>query len=456
MPGSGRSPHSWRTCIDFGTAGSKASTCAPWTQSGKLIYHVHPLRLGAICQEANPYVAKSALLFDNGRIFFGWNALKRASSAELDTQILHSFKSFLAAADLKEALGLRLKRTIDRSGAFTQHDALVLYVAYLLLLTERAMAMDEALPQEARQSPRRYAYPTWRAGASANTVLAAIFDQAAAVAQSLGPDLVAPEGVDANRARLALQSALARPGHGSLEAGVYEAQAAAECHFAFTRGLPDHVMVFDMGAGTTDITAFEKVETDGVASMREMTDARRTILLACDEIDKLLVSHIVERAQSRGLRSTAKPLWRKLTLHARELKEELFREGVCETHWEGKRIVVRLSELMRDKQFIAFKGALANNFRSCLTQTGLRAAAAGSDEVGVVLAGGGAKLPFIQEMARQMRPASGRVKRVSVQPLIPNWAMEDIFKGQLAPIFPQVAISIGGAVAAVHATDLHF
>jgi hypothetical protein len=412
--------------------------------------------LGAICHEANAYVAKSALLFDSGRIYFGWNALKRASTAELDTQVLHSFKSFLAAADLKEALGLRLKRSIDRSGSFTQHNALVLYVAYLLHLTERAMALDTSLPQEALQSQRRYAYPTWRAGAAANTMLAAIFDQADSVATSLGADLINPEGIDANRANLALESARARPGYGSLEAGVYEAQAAAECHFAFTRGLPDHVMVFDMGAGTTDITAFEKVEIGGVASMREMIDARRTILLACDEIDNLLVSYIIERARARGIRNAIKPLWRKLTLHARELKEELFSEGVCETHWEGKRIVVRLSELMRDKQFIAFKGALANNFRSCLTQTGLRAAAAGSDEVGVVLAGGGAKLPFIQEMARQMRPSSGRVKRVSVQPLIPSWALEDTFQGQLAPIFPQVAISIGGAVAAVHATDLHF
>jgi hypothetical protein len=34
--------------------------------------------------------------------------------------------------------------------------------------------------------------------------------------------------------------------------------------------------------------------------------------------------------------------------------------------------------------------------------------------------------------------------------------MDETFKRQLAPIFPQVAISIGGAVAHVHATDLHF
>jgi molecular chaperone DnaK (HSP70) len=456
MAAARHSSPAWRTCIDFGTAASKASTCAPWSQTGRLTFHVHPLRLGAICQEANPFVAQSALLFDGARVFFGWNALKRATAPEVETDVLHSFKTFLAAADLNEALRLRLKRSVDRSGSFTQRDALVLYVAYLLYLTERAMALDPSLPAEAREAPRRYAYPTWRAGAGANTIMAGIFDAAASVAATLGERLVSEHGVDLQEARAALAAAFAQPGRGRIEAGVYEAQAAAECHFAFTRGLPDHVMVFDMGAGTTDITAFERSEASGVKFMREMTDARRTILLACDEIDKLLVSFIVERAKSVKQKSALKQFWRKLTLNSRLLKEDLFKKGVCEARWGQTRIVVRLGEFMRDKQFNAFRAALASNFRSCLTQTSLRAVAAGSDEVGVVLAGGGAALPFIQEMARRTRPASGRIRHIAVQPLVPEWAMDETFKRQLAPIFPQVAISIGGAVAHVHATDLHF
>jgi molecular chaperone DnaK (HSP70) len=449
------SPPAWRTCIDFGTAASKASTCAPWAQTGRLTYHVHPLRIGAICNEPNPFVAQSALLFDGPRIYFGWNALKHAASTELATDVLHSFKTFLAAADLQEALRLRLKRSVDRSGAFSQRDALVLYVSYLLYLTEHAFALDPSLPAEARACPRRYAYPTWRAGADANTIMAGIFDAAASVAVALGDDLASPRGVDLERARAALDTAGREPGSGRIEAGVYEAQAAAECHFAFTHGLPDHVMVFDMGAGTTDITAFERREEGGVSMMREMTDARRTILLACDEIDKLLVSYILERVKTKQ-KNLLKQFWRTLMLRARHLKEELFRKGSCEVRCDQQRIYVRLSDFMRDRQFAAFRAALASNFRSCLTHTSLRAVAAGSDEVGVVLAGGGAALPFIQDMAKHTRPTSARIRRISVQPLVPEWAADETFKRQLAPIFPQVAISIGGAVAHVHATDLHF
>lgn len=446
----------WRTCIDFGTAASKASTCAPWSQTGRLTFHVHPLRIGAICHEPNPYVAQSALLFDEGRVHFGWNALKRATSDEVDTDILHSFKTFLAAADLKEALKLRLKKTVDRSGLFTQRDALVLYVSYLLFLTEQAARLDPSLPPEALVCPRRYAYPTWKSSADANMMVAGIFDDAAAVAAQLGPELVAEGGVDIQRAHAALVAAGRAPGFSRLEAGVYEAQAAAECHFAFTRGLPDHVLVFDMGAGTTDITAFEKVEENGLRSMREMPDARRTILLACDEVDKLLVSYIAERSKAAKQRSELRALWRALMLDSRVLKEQLFSKGVCQTQWGPQRITVKLGDFMRDKQFTAFRAALAGNFKSCLNQTALRAVAAGAEEIGVILAGGGASLPFIHDMAKRTRPASNRIRRVSVQPLVPEWASDETFKRQLAPIFPQVAISIGGAVANVRAADLHF
>ena len=104
----------WTTCIDFGTAASKASICASPRPGIKPAELVHPLRIGSICGEPNDYVAQSALLFDRGRIYFGWNALQRAGAADVEADILHSFKTFLAAPDLKEALRLRLKRSIDR------------------------------------------------------------------------------------------------------------------------------------------------------------------------------------------------------------------------------------------------------------------------------------------------------------------------------------------------------
>ena len=286
----------WTTCIDFGTAASKASICTPPRSGVSPADLVHPLRIGSICGEPNPYVAQSALLFDRGRIYFGWHALQRAGEADVKSDILHSFKTFLAASDLKEALRLRLKRTIDRSGVFCQRDALILYVAYLLHLSERAALDDPALPPEARNCQRRYAYPTWRAGHAANTMVGAIFDAAAAVAVTFGDNLSNSAGIDQSGARRSLDAAMNSPGEGRIEAGVFEAQAAAECHVAYSPGLPDHILVFDMGAGTTDVTAFERGGDDS-ASMRELAHARQSFMLGCDEIDKILVRYIFRSAE---------------------------------------------------------------------------------------------------------------------------------------------------------------
>lgn len=448
-----RQATTWRTCIDFGTAGSKASTCSVWDKSDQLLRHVHPLQVGNVCGEPNPYVAESALLFDRGQVFFGWNARKRANAEPSDAEILHSFKTFLAAADLKAALDLKLRRTIDRSGKFRQRDALTLFIAYLIRITERAMSADRQLPAEAADNLRRYAYPTWRTGAEANALLGQIFDHAAGIADALGDDMIAPTGIAADAALNALQQIPVVDGRARIEAGVYEAQAAAECHFAYTRGLPHHVIVFDMGAGTTDITSFELTETGDAHFMREIANSRRTILLACDEVDKLLLSHILEKAKLP--QSASAKLWRQLALNRRQLKEQLFATGSAEVHWEGRRVGIKLADFNRDRHFASFRAALQTNFKHCLTQVEHRAAAAGQNEVGIVLAGGGANLPFVQRMAASARPNVRGIKRLVLQPLVPSWAQDSSFD-HLAPIFPQVSISVGGAVARVQPADVNF
>lgn len=441
----------WRTCIDFGTAASKASTCAPWRQSDALYTHVHPLKLGEIGREPSLHAAESALLFHDGRVFFGWNASRRASHEDVESEILHSFKTFLSAADLTQALGLRLKRSVERSNRLTQRDALVLYVAYLLHLVDAATASDQTIPQSAADCPRRYCYPTWRTGAAANAILAEIFDHAATIVEMFGDDLSRPNGIEIDAILPALQRRDIKMGKSRIEVGVYEAKAAAECHFAFTRGLPHHLIVFDMGAGTTDITSFELKETGDGYHMREIANSRRTILLASDEVDKLLMSFMLERARvPKGRKATL--FWRRMLLHRRSLKERLFADGKVHFEWERTRVEVRLRDFERDKHFMAFQAAVAQNFKYCLTQVELRAAAAGHDEVGIILAGGGASLPFVQKMATQSRHSVRGIKRLALQPIVPAWARAPEL-GQLAQIFPQVAISIGGAVAQIGGAD---
>lgn len=440
-------PARWRVCIDFGTAASKASLCAAGARGEEAFDQIHPLRIGAQVNPANPFVAASALLFDRQRIYFGASALARADQAE--TEPLQSFKTFLGARDLNESLDFRLRRTVDATTTFTQRDALVLYTAYLMRLTDSAIEHDANLPAEGACCPRRYAYPNWRPGNLANQVVAGIFDVAASVRDALGDTMMGAEGLPYATARAALGRAYATPAGGRIETGVFEAQAAAECHFALSADMPDFVIVFDMGAGTTDMTAFEIRDEGAGRFMREIDQVRQTSALACDEVDKIIVARMVSKAKTEKRRGARKQFWRQLSWRARALKERLFREGHCEAVYEGQRIVVKLPEFLHDQNFQAFHAALMDTYRSFLTEISIRAAASGRDAIGVVLAGGGSSLPFVQQMALKTRPKVSRIKRVLVQPVVPHWVYEHEHARTLAPIFPQIAISIGGAVASI-------
>ena len=436
----------WRLCIDFGTATSKASLCANRSVGG-IKDRIAPLQIGRAAGDGDPYLVQSYLLFDEARIYFSSRALERACYENAATDPLHSFKTFLAAGDLAQAINLRLRRNVDQHCEFTQRDALVLYTAFLLQLIDGAVGAEGLAGADA---PRRYAYPLWRPGDDANRLITCLFDEAAALKASLGASITDIEGLDRNVARQALAAARQAPGNARLEGGVFEALAAAEAHFAFADRHPDYVLVFDMGAGTVDITSFSKTGGgDGDRAMRELEGARQTAGLACDAIDKILVGSLFEHAAKRIRVGAHKQLWRHLAKRGRKLKERLFTDGVCETEFEGKRLSFELNVFVRDREFQRFRKALQNLYTRALDrlaqQAGPRA------DIGIVLAGGGAALPFVQEMAQKTKPTANNARRIMVEPLSPAWA--DGLSPVLRTHWPQMSISIGGAAAVLPATD---
>jgi len=439
-----------RICIDFGTAASKASLCLAERDDAAASELVHPLQIGAIAGEASPYLAQSALLFDKERVHFGARAMAHARSGKATSTPLTSFKTFLAARDLNDTLTSRLLRTIDITGKFQQRDALVLYTAYLTRLVERAILRDQTLHPRLLTRPRRFAYPRWRPGSAANEYLAAVFDQAAAIAAELGDALCSEEGVELHAARAALDKARVQPGDGRIEGAVFEARAAAECHLAFGGETPEHVLVFDMGAGTTDITAVRRTPIGYKRhAWQEIEGLRATMPLACDEVDRLMIAKFIDRAGAKRSKAALDQFWRRISLHSRPLKEALFRDGYCEAQFEGRTVTVRSQDLFRDRTFVNFQRALAGAYQEALTRVAHHAAQDGADAIGVILAGGGSKLTFIQQMAQHTRPSVSRIRKIDLRPVVPTWAQGEDFSAELRDIFPQVAISIGGAVAAM-------
>src|SRR5262249_8025325 len=70
----------------------------------------------------------------------------------------------------------------------------------------------------------------------------------------------------------------------------------------------------------------------------------------------------------------------------------------------------------------------------------------GAREVAVVLAGGGANFRFVNELVQKKKPPRSKV-RIRILPTVPAWAHDSVFNGTLAPLFPQLSIAIGGAIA---------
>jgi molecular chaperone DnaK (HSP70) len=262
----------------------------------------------------------------------------------------------------------------------------------------------------------------------------------------LGRLLLSPEGISIAQCKDALDRAAASPGNGLLETGVFEPHAAAAASLAFTSAPTRFVLVFDMGAGTTDIAAFEFDESVNPPALGEIKAARQCSALAGDEIDRILISLLFKR---RGLESSGEDAQRALRatrLSARDLKRELFAHGKCGLRNGWITTTIKLSDLQEDPQFRKYLTALAETIARSLGATVARAEAVGADVVDVVLAGGGSHLPFLPELVRAAAHHIQCRVRLRVGPLSPANTLYEGVDVSLRGVFPQIAMSVGGAL----------
>ena len=104
-----------------------------------------------------------------------------------------------------------------------------------------------------------------------------------------------------------------------------------------------------------------------------------------------------------------------------------------------------MRDIEKDADFRLFYKGLSEAYAHALAVVRDDADARGRTEVQAVAVGGGAAAPFIQDLIRKKAVRS--TPRVQPRPATPDWAHAGEFRGNLAPVFPQLAISIGGALA---------
>lgn len=430
----------WTLCIDFGTAYSKAAVAPARAWSRFDPANVRPLMLNGDAQ--NAFLLDSAVFVDEERVLFGRAALDEADEqADNKRAALRSFKTLLSVSDLERALNTNAPTTIDPHRLFQMRDLIVLYLAYLLASIERAILADPLLAQGGAFT-RRYAAPAWRSGDSAgmHDVVVRLFGEAEAFRAVVGKRILAPEGLSLRTVSEALPKAMERAE--ALEMGlIFEATAAAAYTSVGLENSGSHMIVVDMGAGTTDIAALARV---GPRTF-ELPEARMTLKQAGDFIDRVIANQVLESAKWAKRPEARTELWSVLMRQMGDIKEAVMADGRATLRNQGRSITLALRDIEKNEDFRDFQKSLREAYDHALAIVRDDAGARGRAEVQAIAVGGGASAPFIQDLIRRKMESSR--PRVMPRPATPDWAHAREFRGNLAPVFPQLAIAIGGALA---------
>ncbi len=430
----------WTLCIDFGTAYSKAAVAPTGAWSRFDPATVRPLMLSAEGQ--NAFLLDSAVFVDEDRVLFGRAALNEADEqADNKRAALRSFKTLLSVSDLDRALNTNAPATIDPHRIFQMRDLIVLYLAYLLASIERAIQADPTLAQGGTFT-RRYAAPAWRGGDSAgmHDIIVRLFGEAEAFRAVVGKRILAPDGLSLRAVSEALPKAMERAE--ALEMGlIFEATAAAAYTSVGLEGSGSHMIVVDMGAGTTDIAALARLGPRTI----ELPEARVTLKQAGDFIDRVIANRVLDSAKWAKRPDARTELWSTLMRQMGDIKEAVMADGRATLRNQGRSVSLALRDVEKDEDFREFLKSLRQAYDHALAIVRDDARARGRSEVQAIAVGGGASSPFIQDLIRRKMESSR--PRVIPRPATPDWAHAREFRGNLAPVFPQLAIAIGGALA---------
>ncbi len=454
LPGVRLTDRQWRICVDFGTAASKACLALQGEWAGDAGRRVKPLAIGKAAGAAEALLTPSAIFIEDDRIYFGPHALKRAALNSSEREPLLSFKMLLGAHDLAELLEASVKRSVDPSGKLRNKHILTFYMAYLGALIETCLAHDADFASIKGEVRWRYSRPEWPNAIAGqhDRITLELFEKALEVAHRLRAELLSEDGLPIDRALAAFDAV--HPTNRRFEGGVLEAHAAAAAHAGAAKLSSSFVLVVDIGAGTTDFAGFELTHTpDGFFQMREVKDARRSITLAGDEIDAILMNAFLAKARLKKDALAQSELWRSLKKTIRDLKRQAFEADHCEVRFNGKAVPLQRVEFTNQPRFKEFVRVIQENFTEALSATTAEAKAAKVKIVSVILAGGGSSLPFVQKLARHTAQTWRKDARVVVEPMAPLWANAPEFAGALAPMFPQLEIAIGGASPLIRITQ---
>lgn len=435
-------------CLDFGTAMSKAFAMNADGQS-------YELELGAEAGGDGYAVPSSVFISDAGKILFGFEAVD-ASQELVDSgrQRLDSIKNWLSLRVEGDLDAFPLSRELNPSEVkLTEGDLIRIYLAYLtdLGVTQLQTWFSSDKPSH-RHVRRRFAHPCWPS-AGQKTWADRLMRQWLAEAQILADTFHGKwkGGIEVAVVKAAVDKVRALPHRPEylIEEGVPEpvAVAAGALIDGQEKRLP--FVVIDVGAGTTDFGLFilRENEEEETSRVFQVPGSIKALLQAGDKVDAMLKKFILDAQAVDVTDSQGRLVAADLSRRIRGLKERLFESGSVQYVLADSTLGrIDLTDFLASRPMREFADRVQVGFRSVLeniddtwlnylNQTGLS----------VILTGGGAKLPMMQDLAQGWVEVRGkRIARKSVDPL-PSWIPEQT--PDLEPVYPQLAVAIGGAAS---------
>jgi molecular chaperone HscA len=447
------SDSSYRVCMDFGTAMSKATFVHDGEDDDMEEIQVLKLGVPGDQEQIDEVMLVSSVFIDaQGLLWFGQRAVEQAQIApEGSNSRMDNIKRALSEDNLGESVSTTYNPTQHQ---LTYEDIVLAYLAFFTWTINCALLNDIEAPEIAGNFKRRFAMPCFpRANArKVESKLKVLLGEAQVLADTFKEDI--HQGLPLPRFLSALNQLRAeKRSYPFIEFSVTEPLGVAGSLLSWQSSQDSLALVVDIGAGTSDFSLYRlnvAVNDDGIkSSAGEVDGTARGITEAGNHLDKILMALILKKS---GV-DASHPKYRNIT-HALERdirfhKESLFSPAAeaSITLYTGEAVDVSLDEFLEQPAVRLFEDSLRTTLIEILESAHpdwinwVRANP--SRNLTIVLTGGGATLPMAKKLAEGTVTAHGVTIPVAAAKAFPDWLREDY--PDLEDHYPRVAVSLGGA-----------
>ncbi|MBE1706527.1 MULTISPECIES: rod shape-determining protein [Mesorhizobium] len=434
-------PRNTLLCVDFGTSFSKAFASVDRGNARPELVDL-PIGDGST---GSRLTSQSELFIDQGRIYFGPQARKRMDDTQSSVdRLIDSIKQFITLHSDVSTLGAaRMDVLQDSDQRFSKRDILVMYLAHLMTISERALA-EKGISVNVR---RRFTHPAWKDASKGRNEneMRLLMAEAIVLARSASADF--GRSISVSDARVLLDSLKAVNQELLplilIEQPVREATAAGAGALLATReSSRESFLIVDIGAGTTDVAGFICVnnpENDRV-SLFEITGAANAKNMAGNFLDNILLKMVLEKTGLVSDTEEHKAASLALRRSKRTYKEQLFKTGNVLIELPTDEIIT-----IRLEDFLAY-GPVVNFTKSIVTMIAESAVVVAGDatRINLVATGGGASLPLFKDLVEKGADSDGKHVVFTERDLIADGVRET--NPELVDAYPQIAVALGGSL----------